>query len=239
MHALGGEEVEPGTRVITAYNRNNKGTEPHSIEAYYGWFYVKTRSGMYDKLKTHFKKVVPFTDTELEIVDFFFERKTLEKKEFLLQEGSVCNFIAFIAEGSIRHYHTKEGMEITCDISFENSWVTDFYSFNNQIPSRMNFQAMEESLLFIIRKEKLSLLYKECSKYETFGRIMAEKVAQRATEIAMTLSSEKPEERFQNLLKDQPDLFQRIPQRYIANFLGIRPESLSRIRSRIFKKQKP
>ena len=67
---------------------------------------------------------------------------------------------------------------------------------------------------------------------------MAENVAQRATEIAMSLSSDKPEERFNNLIKKQPDLFQRIPQKYIANFLGISPESLSRIRNRIIGKQK-
>ena len=102
----------------------------------------------------------------------------------------------------------------------------------------MNLQAMEDTIVFIIRKENLYKLYKECYKYETFGRIMAEQVAQRATEIAMSLSSDKPEERFQNLLKKQPDLFQRVPQKYIANFLGISPESLSRIRSRVLSKQK-
>ena len=67
---------------------------------------------------------------------------------------------------------------------------------------------------------------------------MAEQVAMRATEIAMSLSSDKPEERFQNLIKKQPDLFQRVPQKYIANFLGVSPESLSRIRNRIFHKSK-
>jgi CRP-like cAMP-binding protein len=67
---------------------------------------------------------------------------------------------------------------------------------------------------------------------------MAEQVAQRATEIAMSLSSNKPEERFQNLIKEQPDLFQRVPQKYIANFLGFSPESLSRIKTRILQKQK-
>jgi FixJ family two-component response regulator len=67
---------------------------------------------------------------------------------------------------------------------------------------------------------------------------MAEQVAQRATDIAMSLSSEKPEERFVNLLNTKPDIFQRISQRYIANFLGISPESLSRIRARVMKKEK-
>ena len=102
----------------------------------------------------------------------------------------------------------------------------------------MNLQAMEDTTVFVIRKQNLYKLYTECNKYETFGRLMAEQVAQRATEIAMSLSSDKPEERFQNLIKKQPDLFQRIPQKYIANFLGISPESLSRIRSRILTKLK-
>jgi CRP-like cAMP-binding protein len=84
----------------------------------------------------------------------------------------------------------------------------------------------------------LLLIYKACNKYETFGRLMTEQVAVRATEIAMSLSSDKPEERFVKLLKKQPDLFQRIPQKYIANFLGVSPESLSRIRNRIFTKLK-
>jgi CRP-like cAMP-binding protein len=193
---------------------------------------------VYEKLKTYCKIKVPLAKEELNLIDTYFEVKNLNKKEFLLQDGKVCNFIAFIAEGSIRHFHVKDGIEKTCDISFENSWVTDFQSFTYNTSSIMNLQAMEDTSVFLISKENLAKLYKECTKYETFGRLMAEQVAQRATEIAMSLSSDKPEERFQNLLKKQPDLFQRVPQKYIANFLGISPESLSRIRSRILSKHK-
>jgi CRP-like cAMP-binding protein len=193
---------------------------------------------MYDELKKYCKQVVPLTNSELDLIDEYFERKSISKKKFLLTDAKVCNFIAFIAEGSIRHFHVKDGIEKTCDISFENSWVTDFQSFTYNTSSIMNLQAMEETTIFLIRKENLARLYKECTKYETFGRLMAEQVAQRATEIAMSLSSDKPEERFQNLIKKQPDLFQRVPQKYIANFLGISPESLSRIRSRILAKHK-
>ena len=95
---------------------------------------------------------------------------------------------------------------------------------------------MENTAVFVISKENLYKLYAECNKVETFGRLMAEQVAQRTTEIAMSLSSDKPEERFQNLIKKHPNLFQRIPQKYIASFLGVSPESLSRIRSRILAK---
>ena len=193
---------------------------------------------MLDQLKTYCQKIVPLSESELGLIDAYFEIKTLKKKEFLLQDNTVCNFIAFIAVGSIRHFHVKDGNEKTCDISFENNWVTDFQSFTYETLGKMNLQAMEETTVFPVSKQNLHKLYEQCSKYETFGRIMAENVAQKATEIAMSLSSEKPEERFQNLITKQPDLFQRVPQKYIANFLGISPESLSRIRNRIFHKQK-
>ena len=193
---------------------------------------------MYDKLKTYCKNTVPLTDEEIKLIDTYFEVKNLKKKHFLLQGGKVCNFIGFIAHGAIRHFHIKDGIEKTCDISFENSWVTDFQSFNHNTSSIMNLQAMENTTVFSIRKENLYKLYTECNKYETFGRLMAEQVAERATEIAMSLSSDKPEERFENLLQKQPDLFQRVPQKYIANFLGVSPESLSRIKNRVLQKLK-
>ena len=193
---------------------------------------------MLDKLKIYCNTFVPLTDEELSLIDKYFEHIKIKKKDFLLQDGKVCNFIGFIAKGTIRHFHIKEGIEKTCDISFENSWVTDFQSFTHNTSCIMNLQAMDDTTVFIIQKENLYKLYSECSKYETFGRLMAEQVAQRATEIAMSLSSDKPEERFQNLLLKQPDIFQKIPQKYIANFLGVSPESLSRIRKRIYTKQK-
>lgn len=193
---------------------------------------------MYENLKQYCQKLIPFSEKDLNLIDAYFEQKTLKKKEFLLQDDSVCNFIAFISEGSIRHFHVKNGDEKTCDISFSTMWVTDFQSFTHNNISIMNLQAMEDTTVFLIRKHDLYKLYQECPIYEKFGRLMAENVAQRATEIAMSLSSEKPEERFQNLLKKQPDLFQRIPQKYIANFLGISPESLSRIQKRIYENQK-
>jgi len=193
---------------------------------------------VYDKLKKYCSQTVQLLETELDLIDKYFEEKTLKKKEFLLQDNKICNFIAFIAYGTIRHFHIKDGVEKTCDISFDNSWVTDFQSFTYDTVGKMNLQTMENTTVFLIRKQNLFKLYQECSKYETFGRMMAEQVAIRATDIAMSLSSDKPEERFQNLLKKQPDLFQRVPQKYIANFLGVSPESLSRIRNRIFQKSK-
>ncbi len=193
---------------------------------------------MYNKLKKYCKQIVPLSDKELELIDKYFESKSIKKKDFLLTDGKVCNFIAFISEGVIRHFHIKGGVEKTCDVSFENSWVTDFQSFTYNTPCIMNLQALENTTVLLIKKPNLIKLYEECGKYETFGRLMAEQVAQRATEIAMSLSSDKPEERYLNLLKKHSDIFQRVQQKHIANFLGVSPESLSRIRNRTLKKKK-
>lgn len=192
---------------------------------------------MYEKLKTYCKQTIPFLDAELGLIDNYFENKSLKKGEYLLESNKVCDFISFITKGAIRHFHIKDGVERTCDISFDNSWVTDFQSFNHGTVGMMNLQAMENTAVALIKKQNLLTLYQECSKYETFGRLMAEQVAQRATEIAMSLSSDKPEERFQNLLRERPDLFQRVPQRFIANLLGVSPESLSRIKNRVYHKR--
>jgi CRP-like cAMP-binding protein len=193
---------------------------------------------MLAKLKEYCKRIVPLTDNELKLIDKYFEPASFNKRDYLLTNGKICNFIAFISEGVVRHFHIKNGVEKTCDLSFASNWVTDFQSFTNGTSCIMNLQALENTTVIVITKKNLTELYKECSKYETFGRLMAEQVAQRATEIAMSLSSDKPEERYLKLIENHPDIFQRVQQKYIANFLGISPESLSRIRSRIVTKRK-
>ncbi|MCU0434941.1 MAG: Crp/Fnr family transcriptional regulator [Bacteroidia bacterium] len=193
---------------------------------------------MFTLLRQNISAVVSVTEAELGLLDTYFLRRILKKKEMLQTENQVCRFIAFLETGAVRHFHTKNGDEKTCDLSFAGSWVTDFQSFNTAQPGIMNLQALETTSVLLIDKPALLALYQACPRYETFGRMVAEQVAQRATEIAMSLSSEKPEERFVNLLRKQPDLLQKVPQKYVANFLGISPESLSRIRNRLVKKEK-
>lgn len=161
-----------------------------------------------------------------------FKLKKLKRKEFLLQEGEICNFIAFVSSGIIRHFHTKDGNELTCDITLKNNFVTDFKSLTQDVPSANNFQILKDAELFVINKQDLYALYASNRNLETFGRMMAEQVALRTVDLAMSLASDKPEERVAKLLKERPDLFQEVPQRYLANMIGISPESLSRIRAR-------
>lgn len=175
---------------------------------------------------------------EIDLIENYFTKKSLNKKEFLLEDGEVCDIIWFLQNGSIRHFHFKDGNEITCDISFENTFITEFNSFNTGSKSQICFQALEDSKLLLITKEKLYELYQKNSKFEQLGRKIAEKVAVRNTDIAMSLASEKPEKRYSNLLKEKPEIFQRVQQKYIANVLGVKPESLSRIQKRVLSKLK-
>jgi CRP-like cAMP-binding protein len=187
---------------------------------------------MYENLINYCSSFIPLSAIDKEAIALNFKHTTIKRNDFLLKEGKVCDFIAFVNSGVIRHYHLKDGKEITCDITLKNSFITDFRSFTQGIPSEYNFQILNNAELLIIKKRELFELYDNYKNIESLGRVMAEQVVLRTIDIAMSLSSEKPQERVKKLILQRPDLFQEVPQRYLANLLGISPESLSRIRAR-------
>ena len=188
--------------------------------------------GMIDNLLNYCSKFIHLTALDKEAMELNFRSIKIKRKDYLLKEGMVCDFVAFLNSGVIRHFHIKDGNEITCDITLHDNFITDFKSLTHKIPTNYYFQILKDAELFIIKKNDLYRLYTENRNIESFGRIMAEQVAQRTIDIAMSLSSEKPQERVEKLIKQRPDLIQEVPQRYLANLLGISPESLSRIRAR-------
>ena len=188
--------------------------------------------GMIDNLLNYCSKFIQLTALDKEAMELNFRSIKIKRKEYLLKEGMVCDFVAFLNSGVIRHFHIKDGNEITCDITLHDNFITDFKSLTHNIPTNYYFQILKDAELFLIKKNDLYRLYTENRNIESFGRIMAEQVAQRTIDIAMSLSSEKPQERVEKLIKQRPDLIQEVPQRYLANLLGISPESLSRIRAR-------
>lgn len=187
---------------------------------------------MHENLIKYCKSFVEIDEASEADLQSNFVPKKLNKKEFLLKEGKICNMVAYIDKGTLRIFHTIDGNELTCDIILENSFVTDFKSLNNGEASAINIQAIDDCDLLIIDKFDLIKLYDTNKHIERLGRIMAEKIAIRTIEIAASLSFDKPEMRFKKLLSTQPELFQKVPQKYLANILGISPESLSRIKAR-------
>lgn len=160
--------------------------------------------------------------------------KKCKKKEFLLQEGQICNKVTFINSGCMRLFYNVEGVENTIQFFFANSWHTDYASFLTGQPTIENMQALEACEVVQFRKADLYKLYNIYPVFDRVGRVMAENAFLSLSKLNKMLTNEEPEQRYLNLLQQRPELVERIPQHYIASYLGIKPESLSRIRKRIF-----
>jgi CRP-like cAMP-binding protein len=126
------------------------------------------------------------------------------------------------------------GNEITTDFAFEGDWVTVNVSRLNNSPSLINIKAIEYSELFVIKQQDLLGLYLQIPKLERLGRILIEQAYLKIVQHSLDLQTLSSKDRYENLLHKYPEIFQKIPLYHIANYLGIAPKSLSRIRSEIF-----
>jgi CRP-like cAMP-binding protein len=181
-------------------------------------------------------QLVQIDDAAWEDMQDCFECRTYKKKEFFLAEGKICKEIAFIVKGSFRYFRTIDGQEKTTFFSFENNWVSAYTSFLNKTPSFISIETMEDSELLVLQYDQLQQLYKKHPAVERFGRLMAEYLVTCLDERMHSLLLKSPEERYLKVLTDNSIYFERVPQHYVASYLGIAPESLSRIRKRVTQK---
>ena len=163
----------------------------------------------------------------------YFKTKTLKRREILHDSNIVCNNYYFIESGIIRYYQIKDGEEITGGFFSEGSGYTDLDSFLSNSFSKQTAQAIECSSLLFITKLDLEKLYQEVPKFERIARILTEEAfidLRKKADNFILLDAKK---RYLDLLKNRPELTRRIPQHYIASYLGIKPQSLSRIRKNL------
>jgi CRP/FNR family transcriptional regulator, anaerobic regulatory protein len=188
---------------------------------------------MHNQIIQSIKSFVPLNKNEEEAFLQILEVKEFKKKEFLLQEGKVCNKISFINSGSMRAFYNVEGIENTVQFFFADSWYTDYESFLTGAPASENMQALEPCEIVQFNKEDLYKLYETYPSFHSVGRVMAENAFMSLSRLNKMLTNEEPTQRYLNLLQQRPDVVEKIPQHYIASYLGVKPESLSRIRKRI------
>jgi CRP-like cAMP-binding protein len=161
------------------------------------------------------------------------QEKTLKKKDMLLEGGLICNFIGFLNSGVIREYSFENGKETTVDFVSENQFIVDFQSFLRGTPSKQYLEALTSTELVVFKKDAINALYDKYKIWERFGRLIIEHVfcsmeAKRKQIIATTL-----EEQYHNFAAAYPQVVQQVPQYYIASYLGLTPEHLSRIRRKV------
>lgn len=187
------------------------------------------------KIHQHITSIIPLEDFQWELIVNLLENKTLVKDDFFLKEGKVCDAIAFINKGTLIYYKDLEnGDQITNDFAFDGDWVTDNYSRLNNCPSLLNIKAIEETNLYIIKDSDLSELYCKIPVLERLGRKVTEHFFLKMVGHNIDMQTLSAKERYLKLLKNHPEIFQRVPLYHIANYLGIAAKSLSRIRSEIF-----
>jgi CRP-like cAMP-binding protein len=169
----------------------------------------------------------------LNAVENSFEEIVLSKNEYLITEGKTCRHLYFLQQGALRGYYTLEGKEITHWFAFENDFVTSFHSFITQQPSVENIQLLEGSILWRISKEILDGLLSEYHEIEKLVRVVYENYYIRLEERFINSHFKTASERYQDLLTQSPHIIERAPLGYIASYLGISQETLSRTRTRI------
>lgn len=188
------------------------------------------------QFRSQLKKFVDFTDEEWEQFSEHLYLKKLNKKELLISGDKVCNEVCFILKGAFRFYFVKDGIEISNYFCFQNELISSYRSFLKRTPSVINIEAMENAELICFSYLSLQTLLaneKTAFKMERFGRTIAEYLICCYEERVFSFVTQTPEERYLKLVEQEADLLQKIPQHYLANYLGITPVSLSRIRKRI------
>lgn len=189
---------------------------------------------MIDSLKRFVNQYVEMQDDEIAAFFSALDHRKLNKKELFVRENEVCTKVGFFTEGYFRFYYTDiNGNEVTSDFHFAPGFITSYTSFLTGGPSRTNVQAMEEMDVFEISKSKLYSLYSRYHNIERLGRLMAEYVFITSETHLLMILNQTAETRYRILLDKYPGFVNRIPLQYIASYLGITQETLSRMRKSI------
>ena len=186
-----------------------------------------------DLLIQTIRKYIPFSSADEAVAQRLFVQKRYKKGDHLLAEGEICRHIFFIESGLVRYYLNKDGEERTSYFNKEGEFVCLYTSFLPQTPSTTNIQALEDCSVWMISFEGIQHFYKEVEHGERFGRMALETVFLSAIAQIASFYTDTPEMRYQQFLLDYPAIVQRIPQYHIASYVGVKPQSLSRIRKRL------
>lgn len=180
------------------------------------------------------------TLSEEELAEFYglFQKKTIKKRQFLLQEGEICKFEGFVIKGLFKTYHIdSEGIEQILNFATENWWITDIDSFTHEKPSQLNIEALEDSEILIISKNDKEFAYQNLPKIEKLFRVMTQKTHVALQRRMIDNLSKTADKRYTDFIEKYPQLYQRLTNVQIAAYLGISHEFVSRIRKKIVNKK--
>lgn len=191
----------------------------------------------YSQIKAFILKLIP--DLKEETWGAFIDKvvvKNYKKGEVILKPGMVSNHVSFINSGLLRSYYLADGKEVITAFANEDSYYSDYESFLTRQPTIMYTDAIEDTEVVDISYDDLQSMYREHPQCERIGRLIAEDLFVFISARNNSFLSDTPEKRYLNFLSICEPIIQRIPQYMIASYIGVTPEALSRIRSRMSKK---
>ena len=191
---------------------------------------------MFSLINEHINRCVDFTEVEMQRFNELLVVKQIPKKTLMLQEGEVCNFEAYINKGCIRTYYIDpKGAEVTLQFAIEDWWVSDIGSFHERKPSKLFIQTLEPSEVLLLSPETKEKLLHEIPKFERVFRLMIQKNLTRLQDRFLQTVTTTAVEKYLDFIDRYPTIPQRVPQHYIASYLGFSPEFLSKVRTRLSK----
>jgi CRP-like cAMP-binding protein len=189
---------------------------------------------MYEMFFQKFNETIPLTNEEQHLISTFLTTKKLRKKQYVLQEGDVCKYIAYVEKGALRAYTISEkGDEHIIQFALEGWLIADLFSFLTGEPATYNIDALEETELVLISKSSYVELLKKLPKFETYIRVQLTSAYIAMQRRLTSIISFSLEERYNYFNELYPNIVSRVPQHMIASYMGLTAETLSRVRRRV------
>jgi CRP-like cAMP-binding protein len=189
---------------------------------------------MFDLLRHHITKRIDLGDEAFATCCAFFVPRKVKKNRFLLEQGDVCRHLIFVNDGCLREYHVDhKGEEHVAQFAIRDWWISDLESFLAGTPSTQCIDTLQDSDILVLERDARERMLAAVPGMERFFRMLAEKKIIAASERIRSTLSKAAEERYLDFLDMYPTLAQTVPQRDIASYLGITPQSLSRIRKEL------
>ena len=176
---------------------------------------------------------VPEINIDWEQYSHLFKEMDIPAKTILLNEGEVSKYAYFIKKGGLRLWFNNKGKDVTFQFFFENEGVSSIESFRSGEPSLFTIESIEPSTILKISKKNFEKIFMENSQYREFVNETIYRRLNFYSKLFMSYIKNTPEERYKELLRTNPHIIRRVPQHYIASYLGITSVSLSRIRNRV------